>query len=470
MGTAFNNEFDDGFDGRREGSGDAVEPDRGGEAASAEEPAVLFSPKRYAHERADDPVCAAGLRRNAGELEVARLAAPDPGADVEDHLARIHPKLGLSNSVGLAYCDIGTALRSLPNLARLLGDRPFLPFQHLTVLGRTIPPVNPEVLPIVERDLLRFLSPNREDQALPGPRALFNHLRRSIENHDPDMRPKDPEEEPPPKPKVDRMDIDTREGDYARITAILRADEAREFEAVIRAVVNAHDCTMQEALMHVVRNTADVSVNINIYRDVAGGPVWMSGAGWLDEVASREWVSRVTGIRVATNGLVGGYTPTEAMAAFLEGRDGSCRFPNCERPAHACDKDHVLPYDHANPAGGGPTDTGNLHALCRRHHNLKTSGLWNVSAHPDGTEVWSSADGEEEYVTVPEGPLRGFGRRTFDQRATRLAATLKEHNDARRAHLAEQRATTGAATGAALAEFWSGIAKTEEASPDEPPF
>ena len=511
MGTAFNNEFDEdgnGGDGGNHGVGDiGVDVDHAGagghsaaDAGSGErsaeddgavdEPAVLFSPKRYAHERVDDPVCAMGLRRNAAELEVSRIAAPNPEDDVEDHLARIHPKLGVPNSVGLAYCDIGTALRLLPNLARLLAERPFLPFQHLKVLARTIPPVNPEVLPVVERDLLRFLSPNREGQALPGPRSLFNHLRRSIEHLDPDMRPKDPEEEPPPKPKVERMDIDTRSDECAKITAILRADEGREFEAIIRAIVNAHDCTMQEALMHAVRNTADVSVNINIYRDVAGGPVWMSGVGWLDEVASREWVSRVTGVRIATNGLVGGYTPTDAMMAFLEGRDGTCRFPNCERPAHGCDKDHVMPYDHGNPAAGGPSDTGNLHCLCRRHHNLKTSGLWNVEAHPDGTEVWSSADGEEEYVTMPEGPLRGFGRRTFDQRATRLAATLKEHNDARRAHLAEQRATTEAAKNAGRAEFWSKLMKGEgepapgnegetddgaaaprnEGGADEPPF
>ncbi len=31
-----------------------------------------------------------------------------------------------------------------------------------------------------------------------------------------------------------------------------------------------------------------------------------------------------------------------------------------------------------NPKQGGPTDTENLHCLCRRHHNLKTHGGWDI--------------------------------------------------------------------------------------------
>ena len=104
--------------------------------------------------------------------------------------------------------------------------------------------------------------------------------------------------------------------------------------------------------MHAVRDTADVSVSVNIYRDVAGGPVWMSGVGWLDEVALRTWVSPVIGIRIADNGVAGGYTPTDAMMAFLEGHDGIRRVPECERPGHVCEKDHVLSFNHDNPKKG----------------------------------------------------------------------------------------------------------------------
>lgn len=462
----------------------------GDENAEPTESNLPFPDFRFAHEDPSDPISAAGMGRNARDVAVGTLAAPGPGTDVEDHVARVQARLGGTRFLALTYCDIGTTLRRMPTLAAILAERPFLPMAHLAKIAQQTLPVSDEFMPDVERELLRHLAPTREGQAMIGAKALGNRLRRTIEFLEPDARPIDEDEPPPPSDKKETLAIDDRDDEFTGISAAVRADKAREMLLIIDAIARARDCTRTEALYLAVKGECPVGVTVNIYRDVLGGPAWMSGVGWLDEVATREWTGRITGIRISSNGTADGYTPTEAMAAFLEGRDGTCRFPNCERPAHVCDKDHVMPYDHGNPAAGGPSDTGNLHCLCRRHHNLKTSGLWNVEAHPDGTEVWSSADGEEEYVTMPEGPLRGFGRRTFDQRATRLAATLKEHNDARRAHLAEQRATTEAAKNAGRAEFWSKLMKGEgepapgnegetddgaaapwkEGGTDEPPF
>lgn len=259
---------------------DPFEPDGDGkgERESGAEPIVMFSKHRYAHEFDDDPMAAAGLARNAHELAVATLAAPDPGDDVEDHVARIHPRLGLSRSVGLSYCDIGTMLRMLPHLARILGERPFLPFHHLRTIANAVLPVHPDALRPVERELVFYLSPKRNRQALPGIRALANHLRRSIEAHDPDMRPVDPEE-PSPRPKVEHLGINSDDPERTLIEGALAPDEGREFTLIIDAIARRHDCTRREALMHAVRGTAEVKVAINIYRDVAGGPAWMSGVG-----------------------------------------------------------------------------------------------------------------------------------------------------------------------------------------------
>ena len=78
-------------------------------------------------------------------------------------------------------------------------------------------------------------------------------------------------------------------------------------------------------------------------------------------------------------------------------RDRTCRFPWCQRPARACDADHVVAYDHAAEAEGrvqpGPTHTDNLAALCRRHHRLKTHSRWQVSAPKPGLLVWTSPHG-----------------------------------------------------------------------------
>ena len=57
----------------------------------------------------------------------------------------------------------------------------------------------------------------------------------------------------------------------------------------------------------------------------------------------------------------------------------TCSFPGCNRAAHRCDLDHLIPW----PAGA--THPGNLGPLCRLHHLVKTFGGWTPTAQPDGT-------------------------------------------------------------------------------------
>ena len=80
-----------------------------------------------------------------------------------------------------------------------------------------------------------------------------------------------------------------------------------------------------------------------------------------------------------------------------------------------------------NPEQGGPTDTENLHCLCRRHHNLKTHEGWDIDRYPDGTEVWTSRDGDTA-TSVPVGPLKNVGKQTFHQRVTRKMKTIQKRN------------------------------------------
>lgn len=79
------------------------------------------------------------------------------------------------------------------------------------------------------------------------------------------------------------------------------------------------------------------------------------------------------------------YRPSDPLRRFVEARDRTCRFPGCARRATHCDIDHSVAYDEH-----GHTNACNLHPLCRMHHNLKTTKLWRVDIHPDGTEVWTS--------------------------------------------------------------------------------
>jgi len=90
------------------------------------------------------------------------------------------------------------------------------------------------------------------------------------------------------------------------------------------------------------------------------------------------------------------YRPPKALRDFLRTRDRTCRFPFCGRPAERCDVDHAHAWDD-----GGPTTTANCGCLCRRHHRLKTEGLWKLVSHADGSATWTSPSGHRYQVRPP---------------------------------------------------------------------
>ncbi|MDX2358046.1 HNH endonuclease signature motif containing protein [Dietzia sp. PP-33] len=103
------------------------------------------------------------------------------------------------------------------------------------------------------------------------------------------------------------------------------------------------------------------------------------------------------------------YRPGTELARRIRLRDGTCRHPGCAVPADDCDVDHVRPFDHADPARGGPTEERNLMCLCRRHHRFKTFSEWIYDLQPDGTLLVITPDGAT-MMTRPSGPLGAYRR------------------------------------------------------------
>ena len=100
----------------------------------------------------------------------------------------------------------------------------------------------------------------------------------------------------------------------------------------------------------------------------------------------------VTGVRLCLDRET--YRVPAALRAWLADRDGTCRFPGCDRAASACDVDH----NHAW-ADGGCTDHDNLAHLCRAHHRLKHHTRW-WARFEDELLVWMSPSAHE-YSTGP---------------------------------------------------------------------
>ncbi|MDR1295397.1 MAG: HNH endonuclease [Bifidobacteriaceae bacterium] len=70
------------------------------------------------------------------------------------------------------------------------------------------------------------------------------------------------------------------------------------------------------------------------------------------------------------------YQPSPHIQNTVVLRDLTCSFTGCQRPAWACDLDHVAPYDPSLPAID-QTIASNLTPACRVHHRLKTLTGWD---------------------------------------------------------------------------------------------
>ena len=84
------------------------------------------------------------------------------------------------------------------------------------------------------------------------------------------------------------------------------------------------------------------------------------------------------------------YAIPEVLREFIEIRDQRCRFPGCDARAATSEIDHARAWDD-----GGKTERGNLGALCKRHHQVKTHGGWTIAgSDATGACDWIAPSGQ----------------------------------------------------------------------------
>ncbi|HEY9391436.1 MAG TPA: DUF222 domain-containing protein, partial [Mycobacteriales bacterium] len=133
-------------------------------------------------------------------------------------------------------------------------------------------------------------------------------------------------------------------------------------------------------------------------------PAVLDGYGPIPAAYARAIASDPTGTwkRLITDPIDGSllehsrhtYRPPAALDDLVRARDGQCRFPGCQHPAHRADLDHTIPWPT------GPTTPGNLGALCRHHHRLKHHTTWRLTQ-TNGRFHWTSPTGRR-YTTHPQ--------------------------------------------------------------------
>ncbi len=131
-------------------------------------------------------------------------------------------------------------------------------------------------------------------------------------------------------------------------------------------------------------------LGLDTYLGLNENPAEFSGHGPISAALARELLTGPGTIlrRIITDPLTGQvhdlgrtrYRPTTAMGERVQVRDRVCRFPGCNRPAQACEIDHVVAW-----SDGGPTRTASLAGFCSSDHHLKDQPGWHYDLAEDGT-------------------------------------------------------------------------------------
>ncbi|MEO5307075.1 HNH endonuclease [Corynebacterium sp. c8Ua_99] len=378
----------------------------------------------WAHENSEDELSALARATNRAQLELIEACCPAGDDDVENHAARISVRLGITRSEALRICDIGLLLEKMPQLAEYARESCALSMRQLGIIAHGVVGIEPDQIPDAEKKILALVTPRKRRQAMIGPRTLTTKIGDIAADLDDRARA---DGTIPTITDTESVTLVERPDSYSQIILTLRPDRAYFAMCAIETVFRANEeMTQADAFVELIHQRTNAEVVLNVFREPHSDDAWLDGAGWLGALVTEEWMQKVTHVRLSADSATNGYRPTPAQVARVHGRDGTCRFPGCEVPAYKCDIDHIAPYNQEDPEAGGPTDTQNLHCLCRKHHNLKTHKLWDITAYEDGSEVWSSADGVTA-ATVPAGPLAGFGRQTFDKRATQKTKARHDH-------------------------------------------
>jgi len=152
--------------------------------------------------------------------------------------------------------------------------------------------------------------------------------------------------------------------------------------------------------------TVNVTIDLPTLLGLAENPGQLAGYGPIPASVARELASDSKWKRFITEPQTGNlldfgresYEPPQQLKDFLIARDRTCRFPGCRRSALLSDLDHAQSWE-----SGGSTSPGNIGALCRRHHRLKTHDGWKIESFPDGSCTWTSPLGKQFFT--PARPL-----------------------------------------------------------------
>ncbi|BBE23207.1 hypothetical protein MN0502_20900 [Arthrobacter sp. MN05-02] len=156
-----------------------------------------------------------------------------------------------------------------------------------------------------------------------------------------------------------------------------------------------------------VRASINVTVPVLTLLGVDDAPADLEGYGPVPaDIARRLAAHAPSFTRLLTHPETGAvlsvgrttYAVPADLKKWLRVRDRTCRHPGCNVAASRCELDHTQPWSQQ-----GTTTHENLAHLCRKHHMLKSEGIWHYRQSDAGTLTATSPTGRT-YISDPEPP------------------------------------------------------------------
>ncbi|MHA2789516.1 HNH endonuclease signature motif containing protein [Corynebacterium sp. S7] len=381
--------------------------------------------KFYSICQPDSPRAQAMLAARRAEYEAWRIAYTVPidedDRDWTEHAASIRADVGGSDGfiadrlVALAVVD------KLPLFRAHIESMWHLDMYTLARIGKALEGFlvstserDQEVWPFVDEFLTSYLTPKRVQQQMPSANQIVRKLHDFLAQFDDASDESD-------SPTDLNLGFSVHSFGNGSTHIGVTHDDATALliDEAVRSYARDNDISLTAAHAELILGKATVRVVVNTYQacDVPDAPVWVPGLGFLRDYSG----DYLNCLSEHTRNLIGAeyeevsaYRVSTSLKAYLEGRDGTCRWPGCERPAHRTEKDHRI-----NWADGGPTTASNMICLCSHHHNRKTDQVVQYILDPITADVyWLFSDGTW-VVDQAEGPLTPANRnwvRTLGQK------------------------------------------------------
>ena len=334
-----------------------------------------------------------------------------------------------ADTVGKTFLALQRLTRELPKLFAMVQQHWHLDFPRIIAIDAALSKLgsdpDPEVMEELDAKITRYLTPRVQNQHLPAHALIGQRVRQMVNEYDDRVPVKDPR-------PTRRMVKTQLTANSSSLTVEAPHEEIQKAEDCMKATATALGISRAEAMLKVLTGDfpatqAETKLVLFSAKDIEGAPAYLQGVGWVGPETVerlREYATIIDADEAAT-AETSSYQPTDAIRTFVEGRDGTCRWPGCKVPAQNCQLDHRHNFDE-----GGPTSPSNLFALCQHHHNVKTDTRAMYIVDPISDVVyWLFEDGTWVADEAQEGPIGKGAKRwlqTFGQKLVKRRKNSQE--------------------------------------------